>query len=355
MPMRKIDEASTGFWPCFKEDVERILHSKAFQRYTDKTQVVYLVQNDHVTHRSLHVQLVSSFSRSLAQKLKIDVDLVEAIALGHDVGHSPFGHEGEQYLSELSIREDLGIFSHSRQSCRLYSEIEPLNLTFQVLDGFLCHDGGMKKRSICPDPNKDWKTHDTEMKQRTIDPDCDFRPHTLEGCLVKMCDTVSYLAKDIDDALSLGLIEEDEIPKTPLGTSARQILVSVAQDLFNESFGKNEIAISEAVFNSLKVIRAFNFKRIYKAPCLKTESSKIRKSFFLLFQALKEDFEKKGFQSLLWKNFLHSRTEKYLDEHSLSQKLIDYIAGMTDTYFVRLFKTLLVPQTIEIPDDCTSY
>lgn len=353
--MRKVDETSQGFWSSYKEDVERILHSKAYRRYTDKTQVVYLVQNDHVTHRSLHVQLVSSYARSIAQKLNLDVDLVEAIALGHDVGHPPFGHEGEQYLSEVSVSESLGYFSHSRQSCRLYSEIEPLNLTFQVLDGFLCHDGGMKRRNVVSDPNKSWEQHSEEMTRRTLDHDCDFRPKTLEGCLVKMCDTVSYLGKDIEDALSLGLIDPSEIPKTMLGTTGRKILENVAKDLCSESPGKNQIVLSEEVFESLKIIRAFNFNKIYQAPCLKTESHKIRASFKLLFQALKDDYEKKGIQSLLWKNFLHSRTEKYRDETNLSQKLIDYIAGMTDSYFVRLFKKLLVPQTIEIPDDSFAF
>src|SRR5581483_5815828 len=176
------------FWGPFKQDVERILHSKAFCRYTDKTQVVYLVDNDHVTHRSLHVQLVSSFARGLAEKLKLNVDLVEAISLGHDVGHPPFGHEGEEYLSELTKECGLGAFSHANQSCRLLREIEPLNLSLQVYDGFLCHDGGMRKRTCAPNISKTWDDHFAECKKRLTEPECDLQPKTIEGCLVKICD-----------------------------------------------------------------------------------------------------------------------------------------------------------------------
>src|SRR3984957_3501716 len=127
----------------YKRDVDRIVHSKAYARYIDKTQVVYLVENDHITHRSLHVQLVSNFARGIAEILHLNLDLVEAIALGHDVGHPPFGHEGEEYLSALSQEFGAGHFAHSWQSCRLFMHVEPLNLGLAVYDGFLCHDGGM--------------------------------------------------------------------------------------------------------------------------------------------------------------------------------------------------------------------
>ena len=127
----------------YKRDVDRIVHSKAYARYVDKTQVAYLVENDHITHRSLHVQLVSNFARGIAEILRLNLDLVEAIALGHDVGHPPFGHEGEGYLSSLSKEYGNGPFAHPWQSCRLLTDIEPLNLGLAVYDGFLCHDGGM--------------------------------------------------------------------------------------------------------------------------------------------------------------------------------------------------------------------
>ncbi len=182
---------------AYKRDVDRIVHSKAYSRYVDKTQVVYLVENDHVTHRGLHVQLVSSFARGIAEILRLNLDLVEAIALGHDVGHPPFGHEGEGYLSELSQEYGAGVFAHPWQSCRLFSEIEPLNLGLAVYDGFLCHDGGMCGTKLQPVFGKSWQDHFKEKEQKLKNPDQNIWPGTLEGCLVKLCDTMSYVGKII--------------------------------------------------------------------------------------------------------------------------------------------------------------
>src|SRR3984893_9346331 len=150
----------------YKRDVDRILHSKAYSRYVDKTQVVYLVENDHITHRSLHVQLVSSFARGIAEILRLNLDLVEAISLGHDVGHPPFGHEGEEYLSKLSLEYAGTIFAHPWQSCRLLSVIEPLNLGLAVYDGFLCHDGGIGTTRLTPHYGKTWQEHFDELEKK---------------------------------------------------------------------------------------------------------------------------------------------------------------------------------------------
>ncbi|MDB6081290.1 MAG: putative deoxyguanosinetriphosphate triphosphohydrolase [Chlamydiia bacterium] len=337
-----------SFWSPYKLDVERIIHSKAFRRYTDKTQVVYLVENDHLTHRSLHVQLVSSFARGLSEYLGLNVHLVEAIALGHDVGHPPFGHEGEGYLSELSQEMGLGAFSHAHQSCRLFREIEPLNLTLATQDGFLCHDGGMRGRLCEPLRDKSWKEHFQECKERTIEPEKDFRPKTLEGALVKMCDTISYLGKDIEDAIALGIIERTDLPKTMLGTNNAEILERAGRDLIEQSREQEYIALSEELFAALKTLRAFNFERIYNYSAFKVESSKIRSSYYYLFEKLLEDFEKRGESSHLWSHFLHSRTEQYLKETKSTQKVVDFIAGMTDSYFVSTFQKLIVPQKIHL-------
>ena len=168
----------------YKRDVDRIIHSKAYARYIDKTQVVYLIDNDHITHRVLHVQLVSSFARGIAEVLRLNVDLVEAIALGHDVGHPPFGHEGEGYLDALSREHGEGLFTHSWQSCRLFRDIEPLNLGIAVYDGFLCHDGGMRDTKVGPQRNKGWEEHFGDLETKKNDPDANVMPMSLEGCLV---------------------------------------------------------------------------------------------------------------------------------------------------------------------------
>ncbi|MBS0622416.1 MAG: HD domain-containing protein [Verrucomicrobia bacterium] len=330
----------------YKRDVDRILHSKAYARYSDKTQVVYLVDNDHLTRRSLHVQLVSSFARGIAEILHLNCDLVEAIALGHDVGHPPFGHEGEDYLSKLSM-ELLGRpFAHPAQSCRLFEQIEPLNLGLAVLDGFLCHDGGMCGHQFAPIRCKTWERHDAEVQDKLRSPENNIWPGTLEGCLVKLCDTVSYLGRDIEDAVRLGIIERDEVPKTLLGCHNREILSALAGDIIQNSFSKPYIALSEEVYGALKELRMFNFQRIYTHPKLKVESGKVKQGYRLLCEILLEDLEKKGEESHVWQKFLQNKSERYLETSSSGEQVIDYVAGMTDSYFVRTLEKFILPQTI---------
>lgn len=332
----------------YKRDVDRIIHSKAYSRYVDKTQVVYLVQNDHISHRSIHVQLVSNFARGIAEILRLNVDLVEAIALGHDVGHPPFGHEGEGYLSLLSQEAGEGAFAHSAQSCRLFSLIEPLNLGLAVYDGFLSHDGGLIERVVQPHFGKTWEDHFREYKSKESDPEKNIAPTTLEGALVKLCDTMSYLGRDIEDAISLKMISRDSLPKTCLGSSNREVLGFLAQDIIRESYDKEAISISDEAFQALKIIRKFNFENIYFHPKLKVESEKIKTSYRLLFETLLGEYKRSGKKSFLWTQFLENKSKRYLEETTDAHYVIDYIAGMTDTYFVKTVEKLIIPKRIEI-------
>lgn len=344
---RLIEENSDHRLP-YKRDVDRIIHSKAYARYGDKTQVVYLVENDHITHRSLHVQLVSSFARGIAEILRLNVDLVEAIALGHDVGHPPFGHEGEGYLSELSEEHGNGPFTHPLQSCRLFTEIEPLNLGFAVYDGFLCHDGGMCGSKYVPRFGKTWNDHLEDKRDKAVSPDQNIWPGTLEGCLVKLCDTMSYLGRDLEDAISLNILSRDQVPNTLLGKSNREILGYLASDIIQMSYGKDYIAFSNDAYESLKILREFNFKHIYIHPKLKVESKKVRRSYRILFETLLEDLLKHQEQSYIWTNFAHNKTEKYLANTSPVQMVIDYVSGMTDGFFIKTLQKLIVPKSIEL-------
>jgi len=332
----------------YKRDVDRIVHSKAYARYIDKTQVAYLIHNDHITHRSLHVQLVSNFARGIAEILRLNLDLVEAIALGHDVGHPPFGHEGEGYLSQLSEEYGNGMFTHPLQSCRLFSLIEPLNLGMTVYDGFLCHDGGMNGNKFVPNFGKTWESHLEERKQKQINPEKNIWPGTLEGCLVKLCDTVSYLGRDIEDAISLGILKRDEVPRTLLGNSNREILSKIACDVIMHSYGQDYIAISEEIYETLKVLRKFNFTHIYTHPKLKVESEKVHRSYRILFELLLDTYIKQQQESFLWHNFLHNKSEAYLTTTTPVQMVVDYISGMTDGYFVKILQRLVVPTAIEL-------
>lgn len=332
----------------YKRDVDRIIHSKAYARYVDKTQVVYLVENDHITQRGLHVQLVSNFARGIAEILGLNLDLVEAIALGHDVGHPPYGHEGEGYLSELSEEHGCGVFAHPWQSCRHFSEVEPLNLGLCTYDGFLCHDGGMSGTRLEPRFGKTWDDHFKDKEQKMADPDKNIIPGTLEGCLVKICDTMSYLGKDIEDAIQLGIITRDQVPQTILGKANRQLLNILARDIIEHSYGKEYIEMSQDAYDSLKIIRKFNFENIYLHPKLKHESKKIRRSYRILFAHLLDDLEKNGENSYIYQQFLDNKNPRYLSETPPTRMVIDYIAGMTDHYFVRTLQKLIVPSRIDL-------
>lgn len=333
---------------AYKRDVDRIIHSKPYSRYVDKTQVVYLADNDHITHRSLHVQLVSHFARSIAEDLNLNVDLVEAISLGHDVGHPPFGHEGEEYLSKISVEYGNGIFAHPWQSCRLFSEIDPLNLCLNVYDGFLCHDGGLSGTKLIPNFGKTWEDHFRECQEKLTNPEKNIMPGTLEGCLVKISDTISYVGRDIEDAISIGLIERKDIPHTILGNNNRDILQALQFDLTIHSEGKDYIAISDEALNSLKILREFNFANIYLHPKLKSQSKKISQSYKILFDFLYEDLIKNEQLSYIWLNFCYNKPKKYLTKASPVQMVIDFVAGMTDTFFIRTLESFILPQRIRL-------
>lgn len=332
----------------YKRDVDRIIHSKAYVRYTDKTQVAYLIENDHISRRSLHVQLVSTFARGIAEILRLNVNLVEAVSLGHDVGHPPFGHEGETYLSALSEEYGNGPFTHPLQSCRLLSEIEPLNLNMAVYDGFLCHDGGMGGHTLTPHFGKSWEDHLKERAHKKAAPNDNIMPATLEGCVVKLCDTVSYVARDIEDAINLGIITREQIPETILGRTSRDILRTAARDIIQMSHNNNSIEMSAETYQALKTLRTFNFQNIYIHPKLKVESKKIKRSYRVLFEMLLDDLNKQKQGSFLWKNFVYNKTEHYIAHTSPVQMVVDYVSGMTDSFFIRTLEKLILPAQIEI-------
>ncbi len=325
--------------------VNKILQSKAYARYVDKTQVAYLIENDHITKRGLHVQMVSRLSREVGGALGLNLDLIEAISLGHDVGHPPFGHEGEEYLSQLSIERGNGPFAHPYQSCRLLSLIEPLDLPLEVHDGFLCHDGGLSDPIYKP-VEKTLADHKRELQERKRHPDGNLWPMTLEGCVVKVCDTISYVSRDLEDAITLGIIKREEIPKTSLGIRGREIAETLRKDIIRASRGKPYLEVSENLFEDLKTLRKFNFTNIYHYPALKVESVKIKNAYQLLFDALLAGYRSQGKESALFKDFLHNKPRFYLEQSNDIEQVIDYIAGMTNSFFLKQVNRFLVPSTI---------
>lgn len=337
----------------FALDTDRILHSLAYSRYIDKTQVFYLIKNDHITHRVLHVQLVSKIGRTIGRLLRLNEDLIEAISLAHDIGHTPFGHDGEQFLSELSLRYGLSAFLHNIQGVRFLERIERKgrgwNLTLQVLDGILCHDGELHKQALSPDRDKTFERLEAQMRAKSEDPAMEIWPMTLEGCVVRMADTISYIGRDIEDAIRIGLIRRTDIPaecRRILGDTNGSIVYALVEDLTAYSLDPSCIGFSPEVGEALGRLKAFNQECIYRSERVKRQTPKVRLMFELLFEKYRRDLEAGNEQSEIFQGFLDGMSEHYRQETQDAEIVRDFIAGMTDEYFLDRCQVHLVP-TIE--------
>lgn len=351
---RKGDELiDAGHRQNYQVDADRILHSKAYTRYIDKTQVFYLVKNDHISHRVLHVQLVSKISRTIGRLLRLNEDLIEAIALGHDLGHAPFGHDGEAYLSEISEAEGLGPFVHSVQSVRALDMLEKkgkgLNLSLQVLDGILCHDGEVDLMNLIPDRAKDFGLFEQEMLQKGDSPRFPLRPMTLEGCVVRLADTIAYIGRDLEDAIRLGLIARKEIPQGAarvLGASNGTIVYRLVEDLVSDSLEQDRVGYSKAVAEALLELKMFNRERIYSNPGIKAHAQKIRNLFKHMFDFYLTEILEGGAVSSIIKEYMNDMDKSYLDSIPPALVVRDFMAGMTDDFFLDQARLLLIPSPI---------
>ena len=331
----------TDFRQSFSIDADRILHSLAYTRYIDKTQVFYLVQNDHITHRVLHVQLVSKIARTIGRFLGLNEDLIEAIALGHDIGHSPFGHDGETFLSEICRVNGVGYFLHNLQSVQFLDRVERKgkgwNLCLQTLDGILCHDGEIHNQRLEPFRAKVFETLESEIATKQNDPAARLVPMTLEGCVVRMADTVSYIGRDIEDAIRLNMIRRSELPAKSvrvLGSTNGTIVYRLVTDIIQNSFQNTYAAFSPEVSEALESLKAFNLERIYLNPDIKSHTAVIRDLFHLLFERFLTDIEKENRSSVIFSGFLKDMSDDYLHGHRPAEIVRDFIAGMTDRYFL---------------------
>jgi dGTPase len=350
---REEGEIASGHRENFSIDADRILHSRAYSRYIDKTQVFYLVKNDHITHRVLHVQLVSKVGRTVGRLLGLNEDLIEAIALGHDIGHVPFGHDGEKFLSDLSLEYGLGNFLHNIQGVRFLELIERKglgwNLTLQVLDGILSHNGEVHNPALSPEINKNFKRFEEEIKNLTENTEYPIWPMTMEGCVVRMADAISYVGRDIEDAIRLGLIERSDMPKEctrVLGDTNGTIVYNLVEDLISESLEKPYISFSPEVAEALRGLKDFNQEFIYANPRAKHQTHKIELMFRLMFEKYHRNLEAGDEDSVIFREFLDGMTAQYRDNNPPAMIVRDFIAGMTDDYFLRQCQVNLIPQSI---------
>ncbi|MBW1800441.1 MAG: HD domain-containing protein [Deltaproteobacteria bacterium] len=351
---KKEESILEGHRQNFSLDTDRILHSLAYSRYIDKTQVFYLIKNDHITHRVLHVQLVSKIARTVGRLLRLNEDLIEAISLGHDIGHTPFGHDGEKFLSKMCLKHGIGHFLHNIQGVRFLEKIERKgvgwNLSLQVLDGILCHDGELHSPSLEPNNEKDFRKLDQEMEERVQDPTMDNQPMTLEGCVVRMADTISYIGRDIEDAIRLGLISRNDLPgvcRQTLGETNGTIVYTLVEDLVANSLDSPYVAFSEGVSEALKTLKEFNQAFIYTSDKVKRQTPKVALMFKLLFEKYLFDLERENRESDVYHNFLEGMSVEYREKTPAAAVVRDYVAGMTDEYFLGRCHKHLVPQKSE--------
>ena len=338
----RFSELTDDIRPSFFRDIDRIIHSLSYSRYIDKTQVFPNEENDHISRRMIHVQLVSKVARTIGRALNLNEDLIEAIALGHDIGHTPLGHEGEYILDEISQRELNESFAHNIQSVRhcMYVENngEGLNLSLQVLDGIMTHNGEILSNEYHPVK----KTKEEFLEQfnnsyKNLNETKKVHPMTLEGCVVRISDVIGYIGRDIEDAIILGTIKREDIPEhiaSVLGTTNKDIINTIILDIINESVNKPYIKMSEPVFKALFDLKKFNYKHIYNKTMTQEEKEYYKEGMNKLFNDYLKDLETNNKESLIFKLFLNNQVSKYLDKNSNKRKVIDFIAGMTDDMFL---------------------
>jgi dGTPase len=345
--------------PAFAHDADRILHSRAYTRYIDKTQVFYQFQNDHITHRVLHVQLVSKIARTIGRCLRLNEDLIEAIALGHDLGHVPFGHDGERALAAVCRLEGLPGFAHNVQSVRAVERLEGggsgLNLTLQVLDGILSHNGEMVDPEYLPDYAKDWEQFDREYAACAKDPEASkqVRPMTLEGCVVRVSDVIAYLGRDITDALLLGVVSSAALPWDILGRFGvrsetdinRSIVDAMAMDLIGNSQDKDRLVFSRHVFDAVNDLKQWNYNSIYFSPAMNkaTQQDRLNKTFGHLYQNVHGAICASDHTAAVYHDFLSGMSDDYRSGTDPKRQAVDYIAGMTDDYLREQFTAAFLP------------
>ena len=291
---------------CFQRDIDRIVHSKAFRRLKHKTQVFLEPEGDHYRTRMTHTIEVSRIARTIARGLRLNEDLAEAAAYGHDLGHTPFGHAGERVLNEIMP----GGFAHNQQSLRVVDRLEKdgegLNLTYEVRRGILCHTG--------PD-----------------------QAETLEGRLLRLADKIAYINHDIDDAMRGKIIYPMDLPLSVaqvLGFTSSERINTLTVDIITQSTGKNDIVQSPACRDAMNELREFMFEYVYHSPVAKGEEGKAQDMLRRLFEYYVKDPDK-----------LPSEYQDIRVEEGVERAVCDYISGMTDTYAVEQFSDAFIPKS----------
>lgn len=332
--------------PPFFHDADRIIYSLAFSRYMNKTQVFTYQKHDHVTKRMTHVIYVSKIARTIGRSLGLNEDLIEAAALGHDLGHTPFGHVGEAILNDISLKYGEGFFNHNIHSVRLLKDVENygegLNISLQVLDAIMCHNGefvnafykpvSKTKEDFLKEYNESYHSKDVLKK---------LTPMTLEGCVVRISDLIAYLGRDIEDAIRLNIINIADIPPQitkVLGTKNREIIMTIVNDLLKNSQGQNYLKLSDDIFEAILALKKFNYEHIYALAYTNKEHEHIKDMFNTLFITYLNDLKQENINSSIVK-YYQVMNEEY-QKNTFERIVIDYLAGMTDQYIMKEYNKI---------------
>ncbi len=342
---------------AFIRDIDKIMHCPYYNRYTDKTQVFSFYKNDDITRRALHVQLVSRIARTIGKALGLNLDLIEAIALGHDIGHTPFGHAGEEYLDELLSKSTGRHFSHNIHSVRVLDKIFPFNISLQTLNGIASHDGEMELSEYRPITLESFSQFDEQI-EACYENRANVRllvPCTLEGCVMRISDIIAYLGKDRQDASRADVADESVFFDGRLGTTNAQIINNLCVNIVENSYGKPYIKMDEYIFEALKTAKTENYKYIYKEDSVREKlENTVKPMMAQLFERLVDDILSGNTESPVFThhmdflNKIHYKRETDYEKTVPEQIVADYIASMTDDYFVDLHAHLFPDSKLKI-------
>ncbi len=342
-------DKATAIRTAFIRDTDKIIHCPYFNRYADKTQVFSFYKNDDITHRILHVQLVSRIARTIGKALCLNLDLIEAIALGHDIGHTPFGHEGENFLDELLFSHTGRHFSHNIQSVRVLDKIFPYNITLQTLNGIAAHDGEMELSEYHPKPLDSFAEFDMQIEACFADKKNVRKlvPATLEGCVMRISDIIAYLGKDRQDAERAHIISNAEFESGAIGSYNAEIINNLIVNIVENSYKKPYIKMDEEHFAALKKAKADNYELIYKNDSVKSAMREtVQPMMARVYERLLSDLVNSNFASPIFTHHIsfvnkaHYKRDIPYEETEPNQLVTDYIASMTDDYFVDLYSHL---------------
>lgn len=350
---RRMDHDRANLWrPAFVRDSEKIMHIPYYNRYADKTQVFSLYKNDDISRRSQHVQLVARIARNIGRLLGLNTDLIEAIALGHDIGHTPFGHAGERIVNELYHGHTGRYFNHNVQSARVLDKIFLLNLSLQSLDGIICHNGELELKEYRPKPYLDFARFDEKMNDCYLRRDAikELVPATLEGCVVRVSDIIAYLGKDRQDALKLGIYEDSpNYQNGSIGATNAEIINNMTVNIIENSYGKDYLKMDDDYFEAFKNGKRENYQKIYGNEKLEqVYREQINPMFEEIYERLLSDIKNSDRTSVIYTHhidYLRGITRYYADagkyeESDPNDIVVDYLASMTDDYFIDLYHYL---------------